>query len=55
VGRALSGVEDMHVASWLCPSTGPAKGQHAKFGISLPGPGERSVAPVYVDGVKPLR
>jgi len=31
---------------------GPGESRHANIGISLPGTGERPVAPVYVDGEK---
>jgi (E)-4-hydroxy-3-methylbut-2-enyl-diphosphate synthase len=31
---------------------GPGESKHANIGISLPGTGERPVAPVYVDGEK---
>jgi (E)-4-hydroxy-3-methylbut-2-enyl-diphosphate synthase len=31
---------------------GPGESKHANIGISLPGSGERPVAPVYIDGVK---
>src|SRR5258706_7464286 len=46
------GVEDMHVAVMGCVVNGPGESKHANIGISLPGSGERPVAPVYVDGVK---
>ena len=44
------GVEDMHVAVMGCVVNGPGESRHANIGISLPGSGERPVAPVYVDG-----
>jgi (E)-4-hydroxy-3-methylbut-2-enyl-diphosphate synthase len=31
---------------------GPGESRHASIGISLPGTGERPVAPVYEDGEK---
>jgi (E)-4-hydroxy-3-methylbut-2-enyl-diphosphate synthase len=31
---------------------GPGESKHANIGISLPGTGERPVAPVYEDGEK---
>jgi (E)-4-hydroxy-3-methylbut-2-enyl-diphosphate synthase len=31
---------------------GPGESKHANIGISLPGTGERAVAPVYEDGQK---
>jgi (E)-4-hydroxy-3-methylbut-2-enyl-diphosphate synthase len=46
------GVEDMHVAVMGCVVNGPGESKHADIGISLPGSGERPVAPVYVDGEK---
>ena len=44
------GVEDMHVAVMGCVVNGPGESRQANIGISLPGSGERPVAPVYVDG-----
>jgi (E)-4-hydroxy-3-methylbut-2-enyl-diphosphate synthase len=46
------GVEHMHVAVMGCVVNGPGESRQANIGISLPGSGERPVAPVYVDGVK---
>jgi len=46
------GVEDMHVAVMGCVVNGPGESKLANVGISLPGSGERPVAPVYVDGEK---
>ena len=46
------GVEAMHVAVMGCVVNGPGESKHANVGISLPGSGERPVAPVYIDGVK---
>jgi (E)-4-hydroxy-3-methylbut-2-enyl-diphosphate synthase len=46
------GVEDMRVAVMGCVVNGPGESKHANIGISLPGSGERPVAPVYVDGEK---
>src|SRR5471030_673213 len=46
------GVEDMHVAVMGCVVNGPGESKLANIGISLPGSGERPVAPVYVDGEK---
>jgi len=45
-------VEDMTVAVMGCVVNGPGESKHANIGISLPGTGERPVAPVYVDGEK---
>jgi len=35
-----------------CVVNGPGESKHANIGISLPGTGERPIAPVYVDGEK---
>jgi (E)-4-hydroxy-3-methylbut-2-enyl-diphosphate synthase len=50
--KAYPGVEAMHVAVMGCVVNGPGESKHANVGISLPGTGERPVAPVYVDGRK---
>ena len=46
------GVENMTVAVMGCVVNGPGESKHASIGISLPGTGERPVAPVYEDGEK---
>ena len=46
------GVEDMSVAVMGCVVNGPGESKHANIGISLPGNGEKPVAPIYEDGVK---
>lgn len=46
------GVEDMKVAVMGCVVNGPGESKNANIGISLPGTGEKPVAPVYIDGVK---
>ena len=46
------GVETMQVAVMGCVVNGPGESKHANIGISLPGTGEKPVAPVYVDGEK---
>ncbi|MEO5694398.1 MAG: flavodoxin-dependent (E)-4-hydroxy-3-methylbut-2-enyl-diphosphate synthase [Usitatibacter sp.] len=46
------GVEDMHVAVMGCVVNGPGESKLAHIGISLPGSGEKPVAPVFVDGEK---
>ena len=46
------GVEGMTVAVMGCVVNGPGESKNANIGISLPGTGERPVAPVYVDGEK---
>ncbi|HUA89928.1 MAG TPA: flavodoxin-dependent (E)-4-hydroxy-3-methylbut-2-enyl-diphosphate synthase, partial [Steroidobacteraceae bacterium] len=50
--RQYSGVEEMTVAVMGCVVNGPGESKHANIGISLPGTGERAVAPVYEDGEK---
>jgi (E)-4-hydroxy-3-methylbut-2-enyl-diphosphate synthase len=50
--RRHPGVEQMTVAVMGCVVNGPGESKHASIGISLPGTGERPVAPVYVDGKK---
>jgi (E)-4-hydroxy-3-methylbut-2-enyl-diphosphate synthase len=46
------GVEEMTVAVMGCVVNGPGESKHANIGVSLPGTGERAVAPVYEDGEK---
>ena len=46
------GVESLRVAVMGCVVNGPGESKLADIGISLPGSGERPVAPVYVDGEK---
>jgi (E)-4-hydroxy-3-methylbut-2-enyl-diphosphate synthase len=50
--RSHPGVEEMTVAVMGCVVNGPGESKHANIGISLPGTGERPVAPVYIDGEK---
>jgi (E)-4-hydroxy-3-methylbut-2-enyl-diphosphate synthase len=50
--RHHPGVERMTVAVMGCVVNGPGESKHASIGISLPGTGERPVAPVYIDGEK---
>ncbi len=50
--RQFPGVEEMTVAVMGCVVNGPGESKHANIGISLPGTGEKPVAPVYVDGEK---
>jgi (E)-4-hydroxy-3-methylbut-2-enyl-diphosphate synthase len=50
--REYVGVEEMTVAVMGCVVNGPGESKHANIGISLPGTGERPVAPVYEDGAK---
>lgn len=51
---AHPGVEDMSVAVMGCVVNGPGESKHANIGISLPGTGERPIAPVYIDGEKAM-
>ncbi|MDE3010646.1 MAG: flavodoxin-dependent (E)-4-hydroxy-3-methylbut-2-enyl-diphosphate synthase [Pseudomonadota bacterium] len=44
------GVEALNVAVMGCVVNGPGESKLADIGISLPGSGERPVAPVYIDG-----
>ncbi|MFT6625545.1 MAG: (E)-4-hydroxy-3-methylbut-2-enyl-diphosphate synthase [Cycloclasticus sp.] len=46
------GVEEMKVAVMGCVVNGPGESKNANIGISLPGTGEKPVAPVYIDGQK---
>ncbi|MDQ7016444.1 MAG: flavodoxin-dependent (E)-4-hydroxy-3-methylbut-2-enyl-diphosphate synthase [Gammaproteobacteria bacterium] len=46
------GVESMNVAVMGCVVNGPGESKLANIGISMPGTGERPVAPVYEDGAK---
>jgi len=50
--KEYSGVEMMNVAVMGCVVNGPGESKHANIGSSLPGTGERPVAPVYEDGEK---
>ena len=50
--REYVGVEEMTVAVMGCVVNGPGESKHANIGVSLPGTGERPVAPVYEDGEK---
>ncbi|MGF1546087.1 MAG: flavodoxin-dependent (E)-4-hydroxy-3-methylbut-2-enyl-diphosphate synthase [Thiotrichales bacterium] len=50
--ETFPGVEKMTVAVMGCVVNGPGESKHANIGISLPGTGERPVAPVYIDGEK---
>jgi (E)-4-hydroxy-3-methylbut-2-enyl-diphosphate synthase len=50
--KHYTGVEDMTVAVMGCVVNGPGESKHANIGVSLPGTGERPVAPVYEDGEK---
>jgi (E)-4-hydroxy-3-methylbut-2-enyl-diphosphate synthase len=50
--KQYDGVEEMTVAVMGCVVNGPGESKHANIGISLPGTGERPIAPVYEDGEK---
>lgn len=50
--QKYTGVENLNVAVMGCVVNGPGESKHANIGISLPGTGEKPVAPVYVDGKK---
>ena len=50
--RSHVGVEELSVAVMGCVVNGPGESKHANIGISLPGSGERPVAPVYEDGAR---
>ena len=50
--QTYRGVENMTVAVMGCVVNGPGESKHANIGISLPGNGEKPVAPVYIDGEK---
>jgi (E)-4-hydroxy-3-methylbut-2-enyl-diphosphate synthase len=50
--KHYTGVEEMTVAVMGCVVNGPGESKHANIGVSLPGTGERPVAPVYEDGEK---
>lgn len=49
-GERYKGVEEMIVAVMGCVVNGPGESKLADIGISLPGNGERPVAPVYING-----
>jgi (E)-4-hydroxy-3-methylbut-2-enyl-diphosphate synthase len=48
--KQFHGVEKLTVAVMGCVVNGPGESKHANLGISLPGTGEESKAPVYIDG-----
>lgn len=48
----FDGVENLSLAVMGCVVNGPGESKHANIGISLPGSGEKPVAPVYEDGRK---
>ena len=50
--KSYPGVEELKLAVMGCIVNGPGESKHANIGISLPGTGERPIAPVYEDGEK---
>lgn len=46
------GVENLKIAVMGCIVNGPGESKHADIGISLPGKGEATAAPVFIDGEK---
>ena len=52
--KQYPGVESMNVAVMGCIVNGPGESKHANIGISLPGTGESTAAPVFVDGEKKI-
>ncbi|HEY8268958.1 MAG TPA: flavodoxin-dependent (E)-4-hydroxy-3-methylbut-2-enyl-diphosphate synthase [Xanthobacteraceae bacterium] len=50
--KLYPGSEALTVAVMGCIVNGPGESKHADIGISLPGTGEQTVAPVFVDGKK---
>jgi (E)-4-hydroxy-3-methylbut-2-enyl-diphosphate synthase len=50
--RDYPGFETLQLAVMGCIVNGPGESKHADIGISLPGTGEISSAPVFVDGKK---
>ena len=50
--KTYPGVENLTVAVMGCIVNGPGESKHANIGISLPGTGEASAAPVFIDGSK---
>lgn len=50
--RAYPGFETLQLAVMGCIVNGPGESKHADIGISLPGTGELSAAPLFIDGRK---
>ncbi|OIZ99607.1 4-hydroxy-3-methylbut-2-en-1-yl diphosphate synthase [Rickettsiella grylli] len=50
--KKYKGVEKLSLAVMGCIVNGPGESKHANIGISLPGTGERPIAPVFADGRK---
>lgn len=52
--KQYPGVENLRIAVMGCIVNGPGESKHADIGISLPGTGEASAAPVFIDGEKAM-
>src|SRR5437588_320290 len=50
--ESYPGFETLQLAVMGCIVNGPGESKHADIGISLPGTGELSAAPVFIDGKK---
>lgn len=50
--KKYPGVENLKIAVMGCIVNGPGESKHADIGISLPGTGEETIAPVFIDGKK---
>ena len=50
--KQYPGVENLKIAVMGCIVNGPGESKHADIGISLPGKGEATAAPVFIDGEK---
>ena len=47
-------MENLRIAVMGCIVNGPGESKHADIGISLPGMGEASAAPVFINGEKAM-
>jgi (E)-4-hydroxy-3-methylbut-2-enyl-diphosphate synthase len=52
--ESYPGFETLQLAVMGCIVNGPGESKHADIGISLPGTGELSAAPVFIDGKKAM-
>ena len=52
--ETYAGFESLQLAVMGCIVNGPGESKHADIGISLPGTGELSAAPVFIDGKKAM-
>jgi (E)-4-hydroxy-3-methylbut-2-enyl-diphosphate synthase len=50
--KTYPNAKNLKVAVMGCIVNGPGESKHANIGISLPGTGEKPIAPVFVDGEK---